>query len=131
MPPIVVNVKVAHLRNPSHGVKKCDNLRDWISLRGNVYIGRPRIVLIDGNRFPQASDIPVDFSNPFKVGDDNTLEQSLSKYYRYLRYKLHTDQNFYDNFMELRKAKFLGCWCKPNACHGDVILEVLRELVSS
>jgi hypothetical protein len=33
--------------------------------------------------------------------------------------------------MELRKAKFLGCWCKPNACHGDVILEVLRELVSS
>ena len=23
------------------------------------------------------------------------------------------------------KGKFLGCWCKPEACHGDVIAEIV------
>jgi hypothetical protein len=28
----------------------------------------------------------------------------------------------YDNIGEL-KGKTLGCWCKPEACHGDVLVE--------
>lgn len=25
------------------------------------------------------------------------------------------------------KGKTLGCWCKPNPCHGDVLLTLLKE----
>lgn len=29
---------------------------------------------------------------------------------------------------ELKGGKILGCWCKPQACHGDVLLELLDKL---
>jgi hypothetical protein len=25
------------------------------------------------------------------------------------------------------KGKKLGCWCKPNACHGDVLAELADD----
>jgi hypothetical protein len=25
------------------------------------------------------------------------------------------------------KGKTLGCWCKPKACHGDVLLELVEK----
>jgi hypothetical protein len=25
------------------------------------------------------------------------------------------------------KGKVLGCWCKPDACHGDVLAELADE----
>ena len=27
------------------------------------------------------------------------------------------------------KDKILCCWCKPKACHGDVLVELIEELV--
>ena len=32
-----------------------------------------------------------------------------------------------DDLHELKGGKILGCWCKPQACHGDVLLELLEE----
>jgi len=29
--------------------------------------------------------------------------------------------------LEKLRGKILGCWCKPKACHGDVIIELLDE----
>jgi hypothetical protein len=26
------------------------------------------------------------------------------------------------------KGKTLGCWCKPKACHGDILIELVNEL---
>ena len=26
------------------------------------------------------------------------------------------------------KGKTLGCWCKPKACHGDVLVELVNNL---
>ena len=26
------------------------------------------------------------------------------------------------------KGKKLGCWCKPERCHGDVIVKLIEEL---
>ncbi len=25
-------------------------------------------------------------------------------------------------------GKVLGCWCRPEACHGDILLKLLKEL---
>jgi Domain of unknown function (DUF4326) len=27
------------------------------------------------------------------------------------------------------KGKKLGCWCKPNACHGNVLIELADETI--
>lgn len=27
----------------------------------------------------------------------------------------------------LLKGKTLGCWCKPEACHGDVLVELVTK----
>jgi hypothetical protein len=29
--------------------------------------------------------------------------------------------------LEFLRGKVLGCWCKPENCHGDVILKLLKE----
>jgi hypothetical protein len=26
------------------------------------------------------------------------------------------------------KGKNLGCWCKPDKCHGDILLEIINKL---
>ena len=28
------------------------------------------------------------------------------------------------------KGKRLGCWCKPNPCHGDVLIKLLEEITN-
>lgn len=65
------------------------------------------------------------FGNPFRIGDDGDRAQVLVKYRNYFNQRL-TDQSFRDKVLEL-KGKVLGCWCKPLACHGDVIIEYLEN----
>ena len=54
--------------------------------------------------------------NPFEIGKDGTREEVISKFEAYILAKpellaqLHT-----------LKGKRLACWCKPKACHGDVL----------
>ena len=26
------------------------------------------------------------------------------------------------------KNKVLGCWCKPDKCHGDILIKILNEI---
>ncbi len=28
------------------------------------------------------------------------------------------------------KDKRLGCWCKPKSCHGDILVELIKEYCS-
>lgn len=74
---------------------------------------------------------PSKWGNPFKIGQDYqgrilTREDTIDAYYNWLFYsdegiKLQVD------IMEL-KNKTLGCFCKPLACHGDVLLKALENL---
>lgn len=78
----------------------------------DIYIGRwhPRV------------PIQSKWANPFKIGKDGTREQVIEKYRNYLS----SNPQLLDCLYELR-GKTLGCWCKPEACHGDVLVELLRE----
>ena len=66
------------------------------------------------------------FGNPFLIGRDGDREQVLAKYKEYF-YRRLTDPVFRSKVLEL-KGKVLGCWCKPLACHGDIIAEYLNTL---
>lgn len=112
----VVNVKVAHIRSQGFA-----NLREWISNPQNEYIGRKGIVFIDGERFPKQDSI---WANPFKVGRDGTREEVIQKYRLYIQEKLKKPDC--KDALERLRGKRLGCWCKPEGCHGDILLELLH-----
>jgi hypothetical protein len=68
------------------------------------------------------------FGNPFRLekdGGDYTREESVVAYQNWFYEKLQDDE-FREAVEELR-GETLGCWCKPKACHGDVILHYLEQ----
>lgn len=119
----VVNVKVANLRKSK---PRRENLREWMKDEENVYIGRAGIVFIDNVRFPKESSI---WANPYKVGDKKgqyEREESLKLYESYIREKIKGSESMKEELLKL-KGKNLGCWCKPEGCHGDVLIKILEE----
>jgi hypothetical protein len=128
MSAVVVNVRVKYLRDKTQNenwvCEECDKptLKNWMSDDNNVYIGRKNIVIIDKRRYPEKDSL---FQNPFKVGKDGTLDEVLEKYEGYLKVKLE-DEEFREELLKL-KGKRLGCWCKPERCHGDILLKYLNE----
>ena len=53
----------------------------------------------------------------------NTEERKQSQLYRE---KLLTSPLLLSQLHELKDKK-LGCWCKPDKCHGDVLVELIDE----
>jgi len=65
------------------------------------------------------------FGNPFTIGKDGTREEVIEKYEKYLR----GNKELMDSIIDL-DGKVLGCWCKPKACHGDIIIKVIKEIIN-
>ncbi len=59
---------------------------------------------------------PSKFGNPFVIGEAGTRAEVIQKYVSYLM-----TTGLIDAVGELR-GKDLVCWCKPAACHADVLL---------
>ena len=78
----------------------------------DVYIGRSKIV-----------DVGY-FGNPFRIGPHLTRGQSLWHYNEWFIRRLRDDKEFHERILAL-KGKRLGCFCKPDACHGDIIATYL------
>ena len=113
----VVNVKVKYIR-PEY-----QNLEEWTLDEDNVYIGRRGVVFINGKRFPE-KDSP--FANPFKVGRDGIRSEVIEKYETYIKDKMKKKK--VKKALIALKGKKLGCWCKPEDCHGDVLLKIINDL---
>lgn len=116
----VVCVKVKNIR-PQY-----DNLKEWMDDPNNVYIGRAGIVFVTINghkqRWPKQSS---KWANPFKIDKNNTREMVTEKYRAHIIEKIKADPTTY-NLEELR-GRTLGCWCKPEPCHGDVLLDLVEN----
>lgn len=76
----------------------------------DVYIGRPSR-----------------WGNPFVIGRDGTREQVICKFRAWLHERVADGTFTHDDLRSLR-GKTLGCWCKPAACHGDVIAAFVANL---
>jgi hypothetical protein len=66
---------------------------------------------------------PSKWGNPFQIGRDGSREQVIKMYEIHLRHR----PDLLAALPELA-GKRLGCRCKPEACHGDVLVKLLREL---
>lgn len=69
----------------------------------DVYIGRPSL-----------------WGNPFTIGKDGTRAQVIVKYQAWL----DANPNLKARARSELRGKVLACWCKPLACHGDILSEV-------
>jgi hypothetical protein len=113
----IVNCKVQYIR-PEY-----NNLEEWINDDKNVYIARAGVVFINKKRYPQNSS---KFANPYKIGKDGTREEVIVKYKEYIIKKLENDKSLINELL-LLKGKKLGCWCYPEICHGNILLELIDK----
>jgi len=79
-----------------------------------VYIGRPSKW---GNPF---THLRTNTKAEFVVA---TREEAIAKYESYLLGR----QDLLDSLHEL-KGKKLGCYCKPDSCHGDILKKYVDKL---
>jgi hypothetical protein len=73
--------------------------------REDLYIGRGTI-----------------WGNPYRLENDTPKERDrvISLYSEYLWGKIALGEITVEMLLSL-DGKKLGCWCKPKACHGDVL----------
>lgn len=76
-----------------------------------VHLSRPHDVYIGR---------PGKWGNPYKIGVDGSRAQVIEKYRAYLR----THPELVAAARAELVGKILGCYCKPQACHGDVLAAV-------
>jgi hypothetical protein len=58
------------------------------------------------------------WGNPFVIGKDGSREEVIQKFEEHLQ----NSPELLAALPEL-KDKTLGCFCKPKACHGDILKE--------
>lgn len=67
---------------------------------------------------------PSQWGNPFKIGIHGTREEVVAKYREWI---LNGDGQYLLDEIDDLYGKTLGCYCKPEDCHGDVLLEIIEE----
>src|SRR3990167_1052603 len=81
----------------------------------DVYIGRK--VTLGGWNLHQSK-----WANPFKIKECGSAENAVRKYEDFIRKQPRLLQDLYE-----LEGKTLGCWCKPEPCHGDVLVKLINE----
>ena len=71
----------------------------------DVYIGRPS-----------------KWGNPFAIGVHGNRTEVIRRYREWIK----TQPHLIAALPEL-KGKTLGCWCAPQACHGDILHELANK----
>jgi hypothetical protein len=62
---------------------------------------------------------PSKWGNPFVIGVDGNREQVIELYRQYAAVSSVIQNSLWEI-----KGKRLGCYCKPKACHGDILAEM-------
>jgi hypothetical protein len=65
---------------------------------------------------------PSKWGNPFIIGKDGNREEVIKKY----RDWLMKQPSLLNQLGEL-KGKVLACWCAPQTCHADVLVELANK----
>lgn len=85
---------------------------DRAKRRGVIYCGRPSTL-----------------GNPHELKSEADRTQVLEQYREWLLAMIaENDDPVMDALKELTEDSVLGCWCKPKACHCDIIVEVWKDL---
>lgn len=87
----------------------------------------PTIVNVKDNYQPQQNDVYIGrgskWGNIFRIGPDGTREEVIEKFRRYAAARPHIINSLPELY-----GKRLVCYCKPEACHGDILIEMIRSM---
>jgi hypothetical protein len=91
--------------------------KDGVVVQGcDIYIGRKTSK--GGWDLPRSK-----WANPFTLKEHGgQVERVLTLYTIYLKGRPHLMNSIHE-----LKGKVLGCWCKPNPCHGDILAEMANS----
>ncbi|HUQ90770.1 MAG TPA: DUF4326 domain-containing protein [Bryobacteraceae bacterium] len=87
-----------------------------------VHCKREKYDVYIGRAVPRSGLKASVWANPFVIGKDGTRGECIAKF----RASLLLNPELLQKLPEL-KGKVLGCWCAPEACHGDVLSELANE----
>jgi len=102
----IINVSVKNLRKIGY-----ESALEWMKGEGNVYIGRSCFYVGIAKHSV--------WHNPYsakKYGREEAVRL----------YEIYARNELWHRLGEL-EGKTLGCWCHPEACHGDVLVKLLAE----
>ena len=86
---------------------------------GDTYIGRrvPRLGFF----------VDSPWANPFRIDEIYTREESIRWFEDWVRTSNATEAVWCREHIGELHGKRLACWCHPKPCHGQVLLQLLRE----
>jgi len=71
------------------------------------------------------------WGNPFVMGQDGDRDEVIEKYELWLLGHIPAPGNPERPSLTMAKrelkGKVLGCFCKPNNCHGDILVKFLEK----
>jgi Domain of unknown function (DUF4326) len=80
----------------------------------SIYIGRPSVL-----------------GNPFVIGRDGDRATAISKYRRWLWNEIQRGSGpVFEEIQRLAELGrtsdlVLGCWCRPQSCHGEILASAI------
>ena len=118
----VINIRKANLNKLGYS-----NLMDWLRDPNHLYIGRNMTVYVPGALHSK-------WNNPFSIKKYG-LEDSLNYYKSWVTTGINPvtgkkkgSSPLINDIEELR-GKSLGCWCHPEPCHGNILLDLLNSKI--
>ena len=64
------------------------------------------------------------WGNPYVIGKHGNRDEVIAKYREHLRSQVRSGEVTVNDLKSLN-GKRLGCFCRPKACHGDVIVRAV------
>ena len=113
------NTRIINCKKQELNKRGIRDFSEWIQNSSVLYIGRDMTRYIPNT-------IGSKWGNPFNVnkyGRDKCLEL----YENHIR----TTPELWNSVDELKNYTELGCWCKPEPCHGDILLKLIDEKLKS
>ena len=102
-----------------------NNLREWMSDKTNLYVGRYGRIFIKENdgRTTVFNYKGSKWGNPYKVTETLPVEQAL------ILYKEHLQTSGLVNDLEELQGLNLGCFCDINApCHAKLLAKMVNDI---
>ena len=108
-----MNSTVVNIRKKELNKRNISDFAEWKERPNTLYIGRNMNFYVPGTYASK-------WKNPYP-SKKYSLEKSLELYEKHIR-----ESNLYNELHELDNLE-LGCWCKPNECHGDILIKLRLE----
>ena len=108
-----IKIKLKELTSPK--LVKMQKKKGQVVHPYDIYIGRR----ISNPNWRLEDSI---WANPFKITDTCPRDEVIALYREYILGKPELL-----NLLPTLSGKVLGCWCCPEKCHGDVLIELFNQ----